>query len=106
MSCGPYHTASIGADGSLWTWGNGLFGKLGHGDHKPCFLPRRVEALAGFTVTSVSCGWWHTACVGYAKYVGVGESVGGMCTERGMDIDAVYIEVWLVQMGMYMCGIW
>ncbi len=41
MSCGPFHTAAITDNGLLWTWGNGLFGKLGHGSHESAYRPRR-----------------------------------------------------------------
>ncbi|MEW5304415.1 MAG: hypothetical protein WDW36_007026 [Sanguina aurantia] len=64
VSCGPYHTAAVSYDGTLFTWGNGLFGKLGHGDHESTFTPRPVLALADHFVLHVSCGWWHTAAVG------------------------------------------
>jgi alpha-tubulin suppressor-like RCC1 family protein len=41
VSCGPYHTAAITEGGLLFTWGNGLFGKLGHGSHDSEYRPRR-----------------------------------------------------------------
>lgn len=63
VSCGPYHTAAVTMDGSLFTWGNGLFGKLGHGDSRTVLTPRRVEAFDDHVVTCVSAGWWHTAAV-------------------------------------------
>jgi alpha-tubulin suppressor-like RCC1 family protein len=47
VSCGPYHAAAIGSDGRLFTWGDGLFGKLGHGDHCSSHSPRFVTTLAG-----------------------------------------------------------
>ena len=61
VSCGPFHVAAISDEGQLYTWGDGLFGKLGHGDQQGCFEPRWVETLADVWVLSVSCGWWHTA---------------------------------------------
>ncbi|GAX81426.1 hypothetical protein CEUSTIGMA_g8856.t1 [Chlamydomonas eustigma] len=63
VSCGPYHTAAVTDEGCLYTWGNGLFGKLGHGDASSVFTPRRVDAFNGYTVIQVACGWWHTAAV-------------------------------------------
>lgn len=45
MSCGPFHTAAITENGLLWTWGNGLFGKLGHGSHESAYRPRRWARL-------------------------------------------------------------
>ncbi len=47
----------------MYTWGEGVFGALGHGDCEPQPLPRRVDALSGFTVVQVACGVWHTAAL-------------------------------------------
>ena len=69
MSCGPYHTAAVTSDGFLYTWGNGLFGKLGHGNHASFYSPRKVVALEGYHVLSVACGWWHTAAVASPRCV-------------------------------------
>lgn len=63
VSCGPYHTAAVTMDGCLFTWGHGLFGKLGHGDTHTVLTPRLVEGLAEHVVMCVSAGWWHTAAV-------------------------------------------
>jgi RCC1 and BTB domain-containing protein len=30
VACGSYHTAAVCANGDLYTWGNGMYGKLGH----------------------------------------------------------------------------
>ncbi len=67
LSCGPYHTAAVTEDGALFTWGNGLFGKLGHGDTRSAYAPRRVRAFEGCAVHYVSCGWWHTAALATAS---------------------------------------
>jgi hypothetical protein len=61
LSCGPFHAAAISDDGCLYTWGDGLFGKLGHGDQTSCSSPRQVAALSEHWTISVSCGWWHSA---------------------------------------------
>lgn len=76
VSCGPHHTAAVTADGQLFTWGNGMFGRLGHGDTQSAYTPRKVQALSQYFVTSVSCGWWHTAAVacGRAQAPSLGSS--------------------------------
>ncbi len=65
-----------------YTWGDGLCGKLGHGDTAACLLPRRLEGLLdGWHVASVACGTWHTAAVARARGSGGGGG-GGVPLQR------------------------
>ncbi|RCV14793.1 hypothetical protein SEVIR_3G008200v4 [Setaria viridis] len=63
VSCGTWHTALITSSGKLYTFGDGTFGVLGHGNRKSCSYPKEVESLKGLRTISVSCGVWHTAAV-------------------------------------------
>ncbi|KAG9146343.1 hypothetical protein Leryth_008032 [Lithospermum erythrorhizon] len=63
VSCGPWHTALVTSGGQLFTFGDGTFGALGHGDHHGVETPREVEALKGLRSLRVACGAWHTAAV-------------------------------------------
>ncbi|KAK6159975.1 hypothetical protein DH2020_003356 [Rehmannia glutinosa] len=63
VSCGPWHTALLTSAGRLFTFGDGTFGALGHGDRSGTNIPREVEALKGLQTTRVACGVWHTAAV-------------------------------------------
>ncbi|XVF43100.1 hypothetical protein PTKIN_Ptkin02bG0013100 [Pterospermum kingtungense] len=63
ISCGPWHTALVTSAGQLFTFGDGLFGALGHGDRNSTTIPREVETLSGLRTTRVACGVWHTAAV-------------------------------------------
>ncbi|XVF85951.1 hypothetical protein PTKIN_Ptkin17bG0158800 [Pterospermum kingtungense] len=63
VSCGPWHTALVTSGGQLFTFGDGSFGALGHGDHSSTTIPREVETLRGLRTTTVACGVWHTAAV-------------------------------------------
>ncbi|KAH9773850.1 hypothetical protein KPL71_013444 [Citrus sinensis] len=63
ISCGLWHTAVVTSAGQLFTFGDGSFGALGHGDHISTSIPREVETLRGLRTTRVSCGVWHTAAV-------------------------------------------
>ncbi|GAV62006.1 RCC1 domain-containing protein/FYVE domain-containing protein/BRX domain-containing protein/Mcp5_PH domain-containing protein/BRX_N domain-containing protein [Cephalotus follicularis] len=63
ISCGPWHTAAVTSAGQLFTFGDGYFGALGHGDHSSANIPREVEFLRGLRTTRVACGVWHTAAV-------------------------------------------
>ena len=56
VSAGDNHSLAITTDGSVWSWGDGGEGKLGHGDEQEQLLPKKVEALAGQRVVAVSAG--------------------------------------------------
>jgi alpha-tubulin suppressor-like RCC1 family protein len=56
---GGYVAFAISEDGELFSWGDGEFGLLGHGDDKEQASPRRVEALRGVRMSSVAVGLWH-----------------------------------------------
>jgi alpha-tubulin suppressor-like RCC1 family protein len=61
VSCGTLHTAMILADGTIWTFGLGTSGQLGHGDEANQERPKQI---VGFNnVRSVSCGGFHTAMI-------------------------------------------
>jgi E3 ubiquitin-protein ligase HERC2 len=50
---------AVGEIGELFTWGRGVLGRLGHGNEQNQPSPKRVEALRGVRVISVSVGWQH-----------------------------------------------
>jgi len=60
VSAGSYHSLAITADGSAWSWGEGSFGRLGHGNTQDQLLPKKVESLAGQRVVAVSAGAHHS----------------------------------------------
>ncbi|KAK8489470.1 hypothetical protein V6N11_045037 [Hibiscus sabdariffa] len=49
VSCGPWDTAVVTSTGQLFTFGDGTFGVLGHGDRKSVSVPREAEFLQGPT---------------------------------------------------------
>ncbi|KAL9831567.1 putative chromatin regulator PHD family [Arabidopsis thaliana] len=63
ISCGPWHTAFVTSEGKLFTFGDGTFGALGHGDRISTNIPREVEALNGCRTIKAACGVWHSAAV-------------------------------------------
>ncbi|OEL20726.1 E3 ubiquitin-protein ligase HERC2 [Dichanthelium oligosanthes] len=63
IACGPWHTAIVTSSGQLYTYGDGTFGVLGHGDTQGIARPKEVESLKGSKVKCVACGPWHTAAV-------------------------------------------
>jgi len=61
-ACG-FHTGCLTDTGELFTWGEGKFGRLGHGGERNCHSPKLVETLVGKMPRQVSCGGFHTAVV-------------------------------------------
>jgi len=60
MSVGATHSLALAADGALWSWGDGAFGELGHGDEQNQLQPKKIEALSGRRVVAVSAGDSHS----------------------------------------------
>ncbi|XWS52634.1 hypothetical protein CRYUN_Cryun11dG0087800 [Craigia yunnanensis] len=77
ISCGPWHTAVVTSAGQLFTFGDGTFGVLGHGDRNSISIPREVESLKGLRTVRAACGVWHTAAV---VEVMVGNSSSSNCS--------------------------
>lgn len=63
ITCGSYHTAAVSSNGDLYTWGGGMYGKLGHGTEIGHTAPKRVEGLVGTKVQQIACGSRHTAII-------------------------------------------
>ncbi|KAL6606916.1 hypothetical protein ACP70R_042569 [Stipagrostis hirtigluma subsp. patula] len=63
VSCGPWHTAVVTSLGQLFTFGDGVFGALGHGDRLSTNIPREVSSLKGMRTVCAACGAWHTAAI-------------------------------------------
>ena len=62
VAAGDAHTACVTAKGTLWSWGYGEFGRLGHGDREPRQRPVRLgkEMYGGSPAVMVACGGEHT----------------------------------------------
>ena len=63
VSAGTSHSIALTADGSVWSWGGGRGGRLGHGDQQDQLLPKKIEAFAGRRVVAVSAGGHHSIAV-------------------------------------------
>ena len=63
VSAGEYHSFALTADGALWSWGNGAFGMLGHGDQQSQLPPKKIEAFIGQRVVAVSAGTYHSLAI-------------------------------------------
>ncbi|KAK8811296.1 hypothetical protein WA158_003031 [Blastocystis sp. Blastoise] len=54
---------------SVYTFGSGIVGSLGHGDFEDLTKPKKVQALEGNNIVQISAGWGHSACVTSDKEV-------------------------------------
>jgi alpha-tubulin suppressor-like RCC1 family protein len=60
ISCGSEHSAALLYDCSVYTWGQGEGGILGHGSTDSSNLPKKVSSLDSVSVVQIYCGGLHT----------------------------------------------
>ncbi|KAM6971878.1 E3 ISG15--protein ligase HERC5-like [Aplochiton taeniatus] len=60
IACGKDHTVILTKDGTVFTFGCGQYGQLGHNSLMDDLQPRVVEELLGTKVTQIACGGHHT----------------------------------------------
>ncbi|KAF7995498.1 hypothetical protein HCN44_006605 [Aphidius gifuensis] len=56
IACGSTYSACLTASGELYTWGRGIYGRLGHGNCDDTLVPTLVVELKGYVVVHVACG--------------------------------------------------
>ena len=72
-SCGSCHTLALAQDGTVWTWGEGVWGQLGKGDTANCSVPAKLapERFGGERAVVLAAGSSHSVAV---------TELGGVCT--------------------------
>ncbi|XP_064397834.1 uncharacterized protein LOC135344542 isoform X2 [Halichondria panicea] len=63
IAAGYGHSAVLTSHGQVLTFGNGMYGQLGHGDKEKQVTPKIVEALSDKSVYLLACGNFHTVAV-------------------------------------------
>ena len=64
VAAGNYHSCALARDGGgVYTWGEGRYGRLGHGTAASELLPRLVHGLLATKVDVLTCGGACTACI-------------------------------------------
>ena len=72
------HSACITEDGDTYTWGEGQYGRLGHGDERNVSSPKLVAGLEGKKAKEVACGGRHTmVCTEDGKVYSFGDGRQG-----------------------------
>ena len=69
VAAGGLHPLAVSTAGSLYSFGHGGFGALGHGDRAAQHIPRLVEALHGIRVLAVEAGIGHSLALSEAGEV-------------------------------------
>mmetsp|Transcript_11313 Transcript_11313/g.34971 ORF Transcript_11313/g.34971 Transcript_11313/m.34971 type:complete len:940 (+) Transcript_11313:1-2820(+) len=63
LACGGYHMLAVDQDSRVWSWGQGMWGKLGHGDQRSMYEPKLVHALRYHVCLDVAAGEAHSLCL-------------------------------------------
>ncbi|PSC75605.1 ultraviolet-B receptor UVR8-like [Micractinium conductrix] len=65
VAAGGWHSMAISAEGEVYVWGRGEYGRLGLGDRTGSskLRPQKVKALEGHRVVEGTCGGTHTMVV-------------------------------------------
>lgn len=50
------HYLALTTEGTVYSWGNGEGGRLGHGDNNFQEYPTLIEALLGHSIVRIACG--------------------------------------------------
>lgn len=60
IAAGESHSAAVDQLGVLYTWGQGTYGRLGHGMTLEVSVPTKVESLGGVAISQVALGLMHS----------------------------------------------
>ncbi|GIY20411.1 RCC1 domain-containing protein 1 [Caerostris darwini] len=63
IACGKEHVLLLSNSGTVFSYGSGSKGQLGHGSIENHKTPELIEALEGLQIKSVSAGGWHSAAI-------------------------------------------
>ena len=63
VSCGNNSTLALDHEGSVYSWGSGAHGVLGHGDVKSRKEPEKIKGLEGKEISYINAGHVHCGAV-------------------------------------------
>jgi len=56
IECGIDHCLALSEDGTVWSWGRGYHGQLGHGDVEDQLVPLQISAFKDRVIVAIGCG--------------------------------------------------
>jgi len=63
ICCGENHTMAVTENGEVYSWGNGQFGQLGHGDLGRQTVPMKIHIDESVKMVKVSAGRRHSVAL-------------------------------------------
>lgn len=62
-ACGATHSLALTGSGAVYSFGQGTFGALGHGNTQSCSVPTVIKDLWGFGIVQIDCGENHSVAL-------------------------------------------
>eukprot|EP00245_Coleochaete_scutata_P012098 TRINITY_DN4638_c0_g1_i1.p1 TRINITY_DN4638_c0_g1~~TRINITY_DN4638_c0_g1_i1.p1 ORF type:complete len:425 (+),score=61.67 TRINITY_DN4638_c0_g1_i1:61-1275(+) len=103
--CGADHTiAYSSAKKTVYSWGWGDFGRLGHGNSSDLFIPMPIQALTGLSIKQLACGDCHCLAVtedgGVFSWgrnqngqLGLGDTVDGLFPQKIPAFEGIKVRM-------------
>ncbi|KAL4233187.1 hypothetical protein ACF0H5_007871 [Mactra antiquata] len=76
-----YHTVFLSSDGTVYTCGHGMGGRLGHSNEETCLVPKQIDSLKTEVCTEIAAARDHTVIL--AKSCNVYSCGMNMCHQLG-----------------------
>lgn len=92
IACGGWFMVALKNDGTVWTWGNSMFGQLGNGSFTYSETPVQVSNLTD--VKAIAAGYYHCVAVKNDGTVWTwGDNTYGQLGDNTTDASSVPVQV-------------
>lgn len=108
IKCGSRFTVVLTKFGTIYSWGRGDDGQLGHGENSRQSLPNMIESLEGIIITGIACRGSHVLAisnVGKLYSWGKGdEGQLGLGNNKSYCIPKLVVSLRNIPIKMIACG--